>query len=260
LYPRLGYTSINYYEDGANSSYHSLQVSANRRFTKNLEFGAWWTWSKALDYTDSDFGSVATLVPARVWNYGPAGFDRKHTVKINWLYSLPNLKSGLKQARAVLNDWQVSGIATFQSGAPLAVGYTLATAVDTTGTPDIGSRIVILSNPVLSSGDRMFSQNFKTNVFAPPPVGSLGNAAKYNLTGPGINNFDTALFKDVTIHERLRFQFRAEAYNLFNHTQFSAWNTTARFDAKGNQINTQFGQDTAARNARIMQFALRLRF
>jgi hypothetical protein len=75
-----------------------------------------------------------------------------------------------------------------------------------------------------------------------------------------VNNFDIAMFKLFPICERLRFQFRAGAYNAFNHTQFSTWNTAARFDAKGSQINAQFGQDTAARNPRIMQFALRLLF
>jgi hypothetical protein len=260
LRPRPGYSDISYYEDAATSNYHSLQVSANRRFSRNLEFGASWTWSKALDYTDSAWGAVATLVPVRVWNYGLAGYDRTHALKANWIYSLPNWKSGMKAARALVNDWQVSGISTFQSGAPVAVGYTLATAVDTTGTPSISSRIVIQSDPTLGRGSRSFSTNFKTDVFAAPAVGSLGNAAKTNLRGPGVNNWDIALFKSVPIHERLRFQFRAEAYNAFNHTQFSTWNTTARFDAKGNQINAQFGQDTAARNPRIMQFAVRLLF
>jgi hypothetical protein len=260
LYPTPGYTSISYYDDESTSSYHSLQASATRRFTRNLEFGVSWTWSKAMGYTDSAFGAVTTLVPIRVWNYGLESFDRTHVVKANWLYSLPKLKSGFKPARAVLNDWQLSSIESFQSGAPVAVGYTLATAVDTTGTPSISSRIIILSDPILSRGDRTFSQNFKTNVFAPPPVGSLGDAATTNLRGPGINNWDTAMFKNIPIHDRFHFQFRAEAYNLFNHAQFSTWGTTARFDAKGNQINAQFGQDTAARNPRIMQFALRLQF
>jgi hypothetical protein len=260
LYPMQGYSGISYYDDAATSNYHSLQASATRRFTRNLEFGVSWTWSKAMDYTDGAFGAVTTLAPIRVWNYGLAGFDRTHIVKANWLYSLPKLKTSFKPARALLNDWQLSSIETFQSGAPVAVGYTLATALDTTGTPSISSRIIILSNPILSRGDRTFGQNFKTNVFAPPPVGSLGNAATTNLRGPGINNWDTAIFKNIPIHDRLRFQFRAEAYNLFNHTQFSTWGTTARFDAKGNQINAQFGQDTAARNPRIMQFALRLQF
>lgn len=213
-----------------------------------------------MDYVDGAWGGVATLVPVRVWNYGLASFDRTHALKVNWLYALPKMHTGFKPARAVLSDWQVSSIETFQSGAPVAVGYTLATAVDTTGTPSISSRIIILSNPILSRGDRSFSQNFKTNVFAAPPVGSLGDAAKTNLRGPGIDNWDTALFKTFPIHERLRFQFRAEAYNLFNHTQYSTWNTTARFNAQGQQINAQFGQDTAARNPRIMQFALRLQF
>jgi hypothetical protein len=260
LRPRPGYSSISYYEDDATSNYHSLQVSANRRFARNLEFGVSWTWSKTMDYTDGLWGAVATLVPVRVWNYGLAGFDRTHALKANWLYDLPKLKTGFKPARAVLNDWQASGIAIFQSGAPLAIGYSLATPVDTTGTPSISSQIIILSNPVLPASERTFSRNFRTDVFAAPPVGSLGNAAKTNVRGPGINDWDIALFKTIPLGERLRFQFRCEAYNVLNHTQFSAWNTTARFSANGSQINTQFGQDTAARNPRIMQFALRLQF
>ncbi len=87
--PITGYGSINLIESVSNSSYHSMQTTVNRRFTNSLQLGAAWTWSKALDYTDSDTGTVSVLTNPRVWNYGLASFDRTHAVKVNWLYNLP---------------------------------------------------------------------------------------------------------------------------------------------------------------------------
>ena len=91
-------------------------------------------------------------------------------------------------------------------------------------------------------------------------MGTFGNAARSIVRGPGVNNFDMSLFKEFPIREQMRFQFRAEAYNAFNHTQFSAEDTTARFDATGKQTNTLLSSFTAARSARIMQLALRFYF
>ena len=260
LRPIQGYNGIAADEWAATSNYHSLQVSANRRFARSVEFGASWTWSKAMDYADNHFGGVTTLVPVRVWNYGLAGFDRTHVMKINWAWDLPRRSWEFVPLRAVLNGWQLSGITTFSSGAPVAVGFSQVTSVDLTGTSSIGSRIVITGNPVLPKSERTFSRNFDTSVFQAPPVGSLGNAARSNLRGPGVNNWDIALAKSFPIWERVRLQFRSEFYNAFNHTQFSAYDSTARFDAAGRQVNGQFGQFTAARNPRFIQLALRVVF
>jgi hypothetical protein len=93
-----------------------------------------------------------------------------------------------------------------------------------------------------------------------PAVGTIGNAARTNLRGPGFSNLDTAVFKSFPVKEILRFQFRWELYNALNNTQFSGVNTAARFDAQGNQVNTLFGQLSSARPARIMQLSLRLYF
>jgi hypothetical protein len=260
LRPRTGYNDITYREDAGSSNYHSLQVTASQRFARSLEFGASWTWSKAMDFADGDWGAVATLVPVRVWNYGLAGFDRTHMLKVNWLWDLPKTRRSLAPARAVLNDWQISGIQTCTSGAPVGVGFSQVTAVDLTGTPSIGARIVVTGNPVLPKSERTFSQNFRTDVFALPAVGTLGNAARTLLRGPGINNWDFGVVKDFPIWERLKVQFRTEFYNAFNHTQFSSFDSTARFDATGKQVNARLGEFTAARNPRTIQFALRLRF
>jgi hypothetical protein len=113
---------------------------------------------------------------------------------------------------------------------------------------------------VLSSGDKTFSRNFDTSVFRVPTVGSFGDMSKTTLTGPGINNWDIAVFKNIPIKERFKFQFRAEFYNAFNHTQFSTFDSTARFDATGAQINPQFGQYTAARDPRLVQLSIRVQF
>jgi hypothetical protein len=260
LRPVAGYADIGYRDASATSNYHSLQVTANRRFARGLEFGASWTWSKAMDYVDGDQNRVTTLVSPRVWNYGMAGFDRTHNFKLNWLWELPSSGATSRVWKAILDDWQWNGIASFVSGSPVGVGYSLVNAADITGTPSLGARIVITEDPVLPKSERTFSRNFRTEAFRPPAAGTIGNAARSNLRGPGINNWDLALFKNFPFRERVRMQFRAEFYNTFNHTQFSAFDSTARFDAAGRQVNLRFGEYTSSRTPRIVQLALRLTF
>ena len=121
--------------------------------------------------------------------------------------------------------------------------------------------MVLTGNPVLPKCERTFDRNFRTDVVKMPAIGTIGNSAINVIRGPGINNWDVSLFKNIPIVERLKLQFRWELYNIFNHTQFSAYDTTARFDANtGEQLNSRLGQFTAARSPRIMQFALRLSF
>jgi hypothetical protein len=189
-----------------------------------------------------------------------AGFDRTHMLKLNWMWALPKTPFHSVVLKKALNGWQLSGITSFLSGAPTTVGYSSTNGVDVTGTATQGARIVVLSNPVLPKGERTFYQNFRTDVFSVPTQGTWGNAARYILRGPGINNWDLALLKEFPVHEQMRFQFRAEAFNAFNHSQFSGMDTGARFDATGKQINTALSQFTGARSPRIMQFALRFYF
>lgn len=261
LRPIQGYNNINMIEGGGSSNYHSLQVSAKRRFQRGVEFGFAYTWSKALDFNDADGDTISPLVPLRVWHYGLAGFDRTHVVNINYIWDLPQRNWSFKPAGAVFNGWQVSGISGFSSGQPLGIGFTTTTAIDITGTPSQGARTVITGNPVLPKSERTFSRNFRTDVFRLPATGTVGTAAKTVIRGPGINNWDVALFKNFPLAEKVRLQFRWELYNAFNHTQFAGLDTTARFDtANGSQINTRFGEFTSARLPRQMQLALRLFF
>jgi hypothetical protein len=238
-----------------------MQVSARRRFSQSLQFGASWTWSKAMDFNDTDTSSVTTLVPLRNWHYGLAGFDRTHVVKFNYVANLPNARVGHWLLKGALHGWELSGITSFVSGAPLGVGFSTTTAVDITGTSDLGARIVAIGAPALPKDQRTFSRFFDTSAFRLPAVGTLGNTGKTVLRGPGINNWDAALAKSFRLYEGLRLQFRAEAYNAFNHTQFAGVNTSAQFNpATGAQTNAAFGTITSARSPRTMQLAVRVMF
>jgi hypothetical protein len=258
--PYPGYGTINLETYGLTSSYHALQVQVNRRFARGLQYGAAFTWSRAMDYTDSYNGTIATYINPRVYNYGPAGFDRRLNLTINFLWDIPSAGKVMKNrvAHWTLDNWQISGIASFISGAPTTLGFSTVDGQDITGGGD-PARVALTCNP-MAGAPRMFSQWFNTSCVHRPAQGSWGNAPYAPLVGPGTNNWDIALFKNIPIREKLTFQFRVESYNTFNHTQFSDINNTARFDINGNQVNNLFGQVSAAANPRYLQFAARFKF
>jgi Carboxypeptidase regulatory-like domain/TonB-dependent Receptor Plug Domain len=259
--PYPGYASIPYMAFDANSSYHSLQAQVNRRFSHGLQFGAAWTWSKAMDYTDSYNGTLATYVPWRIWNYGKAGFDQTHVVVVNWLWELPKVSRVWNNvvSRSAFDNWQFSGIATFASGFPNAVTFDTTDGANITGGGD-GARVVVTANATLPKSQRSVAEFFNTAAFARPAQGTIGNAPKDVFRGPGINSWDLALMKNFSIKEKAVIQIRWEAYNAFNHTQWSGINTSALFNPEGQQINSLFGQVTSARDPRIMQLAARVSF
>ena len=275
-----GYGSIKWLQFDGNSSYHSLQVNVTRRFSKGLQFGGAYTWSKAMAYSDGDQGAVSTLVSRREFDYGLANYDRTHVAAIHYIWDIPRLSRVLDHAlvKQVFDGWQFAGITRFQSGSPLSLGNlgtgNLEGSLDLMGGGD-GWRAVMSGNPVLPKDQRTIDRYFNTSVFAPPGVGqpvvatvagvnrilALGNTPNTFARGPGINNWNLSLYKNFSVRERLHFQFRAEAYNAFNHTQFSTVNTAPKWNyTTGVQTGTQFGQITAARDPRIMQFGLRLQF
>ena len=261
LRPYIGLGTITYGEPVGTSNYYALQVQANRRFSHGLEFKANWTWSKSLDYGSGDNNALPLYADRRLFAYGLSSFDRTFITNIAGLYELPG-SSRLSNPvlKAVLGNWNVSATITFASGAPSGVGFTLQSGADIIGGGD-GQRINITGNPQLGYGTRNGDRFFDTSVFAPPPLGYIGNAGRVVFRGPGQNQSDLATFKDFTVfHERARFQLRGEFYNAFNHTQFSAIDTTARFDAAGKQINGTFGQANGDRGGRVIQLALRASF
>jgi hypothetical protein len=214
-----------------------------------------------LDYNDTDNTTVEPTVTPRSYYYGLASFDRTHNFSLSYIYDLPKSPWRNAVAARVLDDWELSGITIFRSGQPLGVSMTTTTGQDITGTASLSPRVNLIANPVLPKDQRTFDRNFNTAAVQLPAVGTLGNAAPTFFRGPGINNFDMSLIKNIKVYERLRFQLRVAAFNVFNHTQFTALNTAAQFNpATGQQINGKLGAFTAAGDPRQMQLGLKLMF
>ena len=262
LVPHTGYNDVSLREWAASSIYHSLQMSANRRFARGLTFGVAYTWSKSMDYNSGDLNVVRPdLLPVRTWNYGLSDFDFKHVFKVNWVWDIPRVPIDNPVARQIFDGWQLSGIYSAQTGRPRNVTYATTTAVDFTGTPSQGARLDHISPAILPSGERTFERYFNTEAFALPAVGTFGNMARYVIRDPGLNNWDIALFKSFSIKERARIQFRLETYNTFNHTQFNDIDRAGRWNpTTGEQVDARFGQLIGARTARIIQMGLRFLF
>jgi hypothetical protein len=276
LRPYPGFSDIAVHEFGGTSNYNSLQTSVNRRFARGLFFGFNWTWSRALG-TSGDRGNFNRIDNlTRFANYGPLSFDRLHTVNIFYTYDLPGIfRAGW--AHTLVDGWQISGATLFQSGTPYQVGLSISGIGNTnlTGSYTEPARVHLVGNPLSGiSGDAYHRLN--PSAFAPPNVPSIGIDSPTNyLRGPGINNTNLSVQKTFQIRESTRLQLRADAFNVFNHTQFSGINSTANFAQLTNptiqnlpSVNPDgslknkdgFGTVSGARDPRIMQLVVRFVF
>jgi hypothetical protein len=240
-----------------NSSYNAMNIKFERR-TSTLAATVVYTWAKSLDTKSAAAGIGGQQFNG--WqgfldNHNPkrdrglSDFDVNHRLVASFVYDLPigrgrRYGSDLNKAvDAVIGRWQVNGIATFQSGFPISI-----TANDAGGLRDsFGSnRANIVGDPHSGTTGTIASW-FNKSAFAQPGTGEAGDSGRNILRAPGINSFDLSLFKNFAITERLRFQFRLESFNAFNHPQFAGPVT--------NVSNPQFGQITSTRpnSARINQ-------
>ncbi|HEY4356572.1 MAG TPA: TonB-dependent receptor [Acidobacteriaceae bacterium] len=275
--PYPGFNGINMQNFNLTSNYNSLQVRLTRRFYRGLEVGAAYTWSRSMDYTDSYNGTVALYQNLRSWNYGPAGWDIRNNFVANYLWSIPKASHLWNNVvtKALLDNWQISGIATYLSGAPGSIGLKTTNSANITGGGD-GARVQLTCDP-MQKAPHSFNQWFNTSCVSVPVAGvaatsatsgftpgQTGNAPKVNYYLPGDMNFDTALFKNIPLHERLVMQFRLETYNTFNHPEFNGVNNTATFANANSSTNPQtdstFGRLSTALNPRYLQLAARLNF
>jgi Carboxypeptidase regulatory-like domain len=267
LRPYSGYGDINIITNNGNTNYNSLQIQVNRRAGSQLTYGATYTWSKAMDYTDTEGAYINPFLPVKARMYAKAAFDHTNDLVIHYIYS-PSLAFSRwdnRFSRAALGGWQLSGITSFISGTPLPFTYTFVTSTDITGATGNGvdSRVILTGNPIIPKSQRTFSHTFNTSVVRPPLASNfgIGDAPRDAIRGPGKNNWDISLLKNFALgNEARQLQFRLEAYNAFNHTQFSGVDTGARFDSNGNQVNQDFGFYTSALPARILQLGFRFSF
>jgi len=268
--PYPGYNNVSFTDDAYNSNYHALLLSVHRRFANGLQFGLAYTYSKYMDYT-----GIPIYRPLRSWAYGLDGSDQTHNLSFNYSYNLPKL-SRLKNngfMRGVFDGWLLSGVSQFVSGTPAAISLSTVQGTDLTGGGD-GQRVNVIGDAFASTAPfpgiqgavqgvgHTFSQWFNTAAFAAPGKGDPGNAGKYSVRNPGVNNNDISLSKRFALAKEQRyFQLRWEAYNAFNHTQYSGINVAPKYDLNtGAQTNALFGQVTSTRAPRVMQGSLRFVF
>ncbi|MDQ2949462.1 MAG: hypothetical protein M3Y27_26585 [Acidobacteriota bacterium] len=287
LRPYRGYGDITLHQFGGTANYNSLQTAVNRRFSRGLFFGANWTWSHALG-TTSDRGNFHRIDGlTRFANYGPLTFDRRHTVNIYYTYDLPNIVHQTGVLRTLVDGWRLSGGTLFQTGNPYNVTFSIPGIgnQNLTGSYTEGARIQLLSDPRVGTTDSPYSR-LNPAAFTVPTVGTIGLGAPVRyLTGPGINNTNFSVQKSFIVTESLRLELRADAFNVFNHTQFggvggggsdnsSGINSGLNFRSLADPTPTNlylkpdgtindkngFGTVTGARDPRIMQLVIRLQF
>ena len=251
-------------EASANSSYNSLQV----RFQQSLDFGlsflSSYTWSKSIDNASGFFTSAGDPnFPQDSLNTraerGRSNFDVRHRLSLSYGCDFPfgrgrHMLADDGWLTTALTGWQTYGIVTLQSGRPFTVALLPEIDNSNTGRSNLGfganDRPNIVGSPKLEN--RGPDQWFATAAFALPPRGSFGNAGRNILDGPAFQNFNASLVKNTRLREGMDLQFRAEAFNLFNHPNF---------DLPDNFFGSPtFGQILSAQSPRHIQFGLKLLF
>jgi Carboxypeptidase regulatory-like domain len=241
-----------YFITAGNSNYHSLQVNL-RHTSSRAQVLVGYTFSKSLD-DSSGYGEQINPVNARL-SRGLSAFHVTNNFVVSYNLNLPFDKLG-GPAR-LTNGWAVSGITRFSTGVPVTLIETddhslLGTSL--TGpqplpvdTPNFSGGSLGITDPRTSPGHVYFN----TSLFSPSAIGQEGTANRRFFHGPGINNWDMALVKDTTLTERMKLEFRAEFFNLFNHAQFLT---------PSGILSSNFGAVLSARDPRIGQLSFKLLF
>ncbi len=262
LRPYRGYRSIAIVQPRYDSNYHSLQVSATHRFDKASQVVANYTWSKNLTTAINDRSTSPQNAYDIRSEYQRAAFDRRHILSINYYYELPFFKDQKGFIGKVLGGWQLNGISTYNTGLPFTV---------TTSSYDPAGLGILNVNPSgrpnvtcdpNQGGAQTLQQWFNTSCFSTNPAlvtgvftpvpNTVGNTARGNVTGPQTIRFDLTAVKNLRFGENLRFQFRAEGFNIFNNVNFRGLNT--------NVTSGGFGNVTSVRDSRTMQFGVKAFF
>ena len=253
-----GLSSIQRVEPTANSNYNALQFSL-RKTSGALTLDVAYTYSHSLDdssdATDSNFVNSYNLHQ----NYASSNYDQRHILTVAWTYDLPFFR-GKGLSNNFLGGWQYNGIMTSQSGTPFSVvngvyGDSAGVADGTTGIGSYADRIgdphASLNCPPLGDGTKGVPL-FNCAAYTQTQGLTFGNSGRNSLNNPHRTNFDMSIYKIFKPKEKVQVQFRAEAFNVFNHTQWSGVNPYVS--------TTNFFFSTGAHMPRVLQFALRITF
>ncbi|HTS28564.1 MAG TPA: carboxypeptidase regulatory-like domain-containing protein [Bryobacteraceae bacterium] len=262
LFPQ--YSDIAMAMNDINASYNSLQLTAQKRFSKGFTILANYTFAKSID--DWPYGQDITTVVAGgnspiPWNFpgrhqfdrGPSDFDRTHRFVASFVYYLPSLSHAPAALRYIAGGWGLTGIITAQTGYPFTVTY----GKDVSGTALSTDRPVLLASTTIGPGACGTAapcvDYLVPTAFGTPAAGTFGNLGKGSLRGPNSITYNGGLSKEFPLYkERVRLQFRAEYFNLFNRVNFN--NPATSVTGAG------FGRITGAGDPRIGQLALKLIF
>ena len=268
-YPAFG--DIQWMENRVNSTYDSLQVRLDKRFSDGLTATVSYTLGEALsgapDHISTSGGGAG--IDTGVFRepqdsnnlraeIGPTEFDVRHRFVASYVWELPfgrNRRFGANWNRAVdlaFGGWQITGIHVLQSGLALTANLGGATVLNLGG--ERRARPNLVGNPELPESERTLNRWFNTDAFAAfsPAPQAFGNAGVGIMRGPGVANFDFSLSKNFTISGHRYVQFRTELFNAFNHPNFGPPNIARE--------SSGFGQILSAGNARIIQFGLKFYF
>ncbi len=233
-----------------NSTYHSLQLTFERRFTGGLSVLANYTFGKLLDDASSD-----NDMPANPWNLraekGRSDFDMTHRFVASFVWDLPDTRRPGRLGRAVLHGWQLNGVVVAHSGRWL----TIISGLDNSGSGVNQDRADLVGDPSLPSGRpraEIVRRYFNTAAFAPNPPGTFGTAGRNIIQGPGLFVVNLGAIKSFRLGEQRLVEIRTEFFNLLNRVNLGNPNT--------NLSSTKFGYVTTAGEPRVIQLAAKFVF
>jgi hypothetical protein len=264
----IGYGDITSLELAANSIYNSFQATA-RRTTGALTMSFAYTWSHSIDDSSDRYDTTFVNSYNLSANRASSNFDQRHVVQASWVYDLPFFKS-TGVANKILGGWQYSGIFQFQTGTPFSVvNGDFGDSAGVANGVGTGSYADVVGDPRTAPAGGVFSTDapgpllYNPAAFTDPTGLTFGNSGRNYLRNASRWNFDMSLYKTIKITEGTALQFRAEGFNVFNHTQWSGVDNSYAVsdDGSGNTvISPTFLRPNGAHRARTMQFALKFSF
>ena len=264
ILPGAGLGNITQGDSPGNSSYNALWLTATKRFSHGLQTNTSYTWSKSIDYNSLNSSTITVQDSNNVaGDRGLSDFNAAHRFTLSGLYEFPFTSRALSK---LVEGWQLSPIVQLQTGNPVNLVTTVSTLTGaTTLRPDAIGPVAIGLTPA-ANGNPLYIQS--TACTAPAAgctfliASHFGNLGRNVIIGPGFDDIDLSLLKNTRFRERYNVQFRADAFNLFNHPNFGQPNRTVS-TAAGNT----FGQITSSRfpvgdsgSSRQLQLALKFIF
>jgi hypothetical protein len=262
LRPYVGYSGAPAVRGIYTSNYNGLQTQLQKKFSRSTMFNIAYTWSHSLTtyIADRSTGSIMPLQGhLRDNNYGPGIGDRRHVWTSNFVWDIPWLIAQKGFIGNILGGWEVSGIQTFQTGLP-ASAISSDQAIDPTGADCLGPspcsfRANLVGDPNSGAPHTYDNGWFNGAAFTNPVAGqtTIPSSHPGDVRLPGFWRADMGLFKNIKFSERFGGQFRAEAYNVFNHTNPICCASFSTSSASYNLVRS-------TRDPRTMQLGLKLNF